>query len=435
MVGSGEALNDAKDLTAPPTSFAEACDYLYALRDQGSKYGLERIQALIHALENPHRRYPVIHVAGTNGKGSVCAMLEAIYRENGYQTGLFTSPHLIHLGERIQVNRQALGESTLVEYVQQMQSLCDSSKPSPSFFEYIAAMAYLHFAASKVDLAIIETGLGGRLDATNVVHPELSIITSISLDHCDLLGDNLADIAREKGGIIKSKQPVLLGCLPPEAESVLRGIAAERESPLYSVRERFPDATVLPTTNLEGQFQRWNAALAVYATEILQAGFPIQQTKALESIDWPGRWQRIQLPDRELILDATHNPEGAQALEQNLRTLKSPPVIIAGTLGEARGRSLMQTIAPFARELILVEPSQPRATPCASLQAMLPSDFQNPVRADSLNALFPQPHTCTAGNPGDTLLVTGSIYLIGEVLTRLQGNPSARMNFKMQDRL
>ena len=433
MVGSGEALNDAKDLTAPPTSFAEACDYLYALRDQGSKYGLERIQALIHALENPHRRYPVIHVAGTNGKGSVCAMLEAIYRENGYQTGLFTSPHLIHLGERIQVNRQALGEHSCGIRPTDAVAL-RLIKPSPSFFEYIAAMAYLHFAASKVDLAIIETGLGGRLDATNVVHPELSIITSISLDHCDLLGDNLADIAREKGGIIKSKQPVLLGCLPPEAESVLRGIAAERESPLYSVRERFPDATVLPTTNLEGQFQRWNAALAVYATEILQAGFPIQQTKALESIDWPGRWQRIQLPDRELILDATHNPEGAQALEQNLRTLKSPPVIIAGTLGEARGRSLMQTIAPFARELILVEPANPAPRPAQAFRPC-PSDFQNPVRTDSLNALFPQPHTCTAGNPGDTLLVTGSIYLIGEVLTRLQGNPSARMNFKMQDRL
>ncbi|CAI8284542.1 MAG: Folylpolyglutamate synthase [Opitutia bacterium UBA7350] len=428
-------MKEASDLKAPPTSFAEACTYLYALRDQGSKYGLERIEALVRALKNPHHRYPVIHVAGTNGKGSVCAMLEALYRANGYRTGLFTSPHLMHLGERIQVNRQTLKESSILEYTQRMQSLGDPSKPTPSFFEYITAMAWLHFAKLEVDLAIIETGLGGRLDATNVILPELSIITSISLDHCDLLGDTLADIACEKGGIIKPDKPVLLGCLPPEAEKELRRIATEQGSKLYCVRERFPDGASLPVTNLKGQFQRWNAALAVYATEILQAEFPIQQINALQSVDWPGRWQRIQLSDRELILDATHNPEGASALEQNLRELKTPPVIIAGTLGEDRGRNLIQTIAPFARELILVEPSQPRATPATSLHAYLPSDFKNPVCTDSLTSLFPKPHTCTAGRPHDIILVTGSIYLIGEVLTRLQADAPAKLNFKLQDRI
>ncbi len=426
---------EANYLNAPATSFAKACEYLYALRNQGSKYGLERMQALVGALDNPHSRYPVIHVAGTNGKGSVCAMLEALYRESGFKSGLFTSPHLVHLGERIQVNRQALQESAITNYTNRMRPLCAGSNLPPTFFEYMAAMAFLHFAESEVDLAFIETGLGGRLDATNIVDPELSIITSISLDHCDLLGDNLAAIAREKGGIIKPGKPVLLGRLPPEAETELRLIATERNSPLHSIRDRFPDAASLPATNLEGQFQRWNAALAIHATEILQVRFPIHLGNALQNIDWPGRWQRIQLADGELILDATHNSEGATALAQNLSTLKTPPVIIAGTLGEDRGRSLIQTIAPYARELILVEPDQDRATPAANLRKFLPSDFQNPVREDSVASLFPSPQTCTAGQSGDIILVTGSIYLIGEVLAQIQGTASAKLHFKMQDRL
>lgn len=428
-------MDEANNLNAPATAFAETCEYLYALRNQGSKYGLERMHTLGRTLDNPQSRYPLIHVAGTNGKGSVCAMLEALYRNNGYKTGLFTSPHLVHLGERIQVNRQPLPESAITEYTNRMRPLCDRADLPPTFFEYMAAMAFLHFAESEVDIALIETGLGGRLDATNIIDPELSIISSISLDHCDLLGDTLAAIAREKGGIIKPGKPVLLGCLPPEAESELRRIATERGSPIHSIRERFPDPASLPATNLEGQFQRWNAALAIYATEILKARFPVKPGDALQTIDWPGRWQHLQLSDRHLILDATHNPEGADALQQNLRALKSPPIIIAGTLGEDRARSLMQTITPHARELILVEPDQPRATPTATLRKFLPPDFQTTVREDAVASLFPKPHTCAAGKPGDTILVTGSIYLIGEVLARIQNKASAKLHFKMQDRL
>lgn len=428
-------MHAGNDWTAPTTRFAETCRYLYALRNQGSKYGLERMQALVSALEFPQRRFPLIHVAGTNGKGSVCAMLEALYRESGYKTGLFTSPHLVHLGERIQVNRTPLEETQITEYTHRMRPLCKRADLPPTFFEYMAAMAFVHFAETEVDIACIETGLGGRLDATNVVDPELSIITSISLDHCELLGDTRTAIAREKGGIIKPGKPVLLGCLPPEAESELRRIASERGSPLYLVRERFPDPKSLPHTNLGGQFQRWNAALAIYATEILKARFPVTYRDALQSIDWPGRWQRIQLTDRELILDATHNPEGAAALAQNLRTLKTPPIIIAGTLGEDRGRSLIQAIAPLARELILVEPDQPRATPAATLRQFLPPDFKKSVHEASLSSLFPEPHNCAVGAPGDTILVTGSIYLIGEVMARLLNRSPTKMNFQLQDRL
>ena len=248
-------------------------DYLYALKNRGSKYGIERMRLLVDALGHPERAFPVIHVAGTNGKGSVCAMLEALYRGNGYKTGLFTSPHLVHLGERVQVNRKSLTNQEIVRYTEQLRPVAaklgkDDPDLHPTFFEFVTAMAFLRFAAERVDIACIETGLGGRLDASNVVEPELSIITTISFDHTEMLGDTLAAIAGEKAGIIKPGKPVLMGRLPAEAETVVRRVAAERGCQLHVLTERFPEASALPCTNLEGDFQRWNAGLAVYATEI-----------------------------------------------------------------------------------------------------------------------------------------------------------------------
>ena len=209
-------MQDASNKKLPASVFQLTCDYLYSLRNKGSKYGLARTEAFLAKIGNPERAFPVIHVAGTNGKGSVCAMLEALYRQNRYKTGFFNSPHLIHLGERIQINREPLSEDAILDWVDTFKSSAEalaheSPELEPTFFEYMAAMAFAAFARAKVDLALIETGLGGRLDATNVVDPELSIITSISLDHTDLLGDTLSAIAREKGGIIKQSKPVLFG--------------------------------------------------------------------------------------------------------------------------------------------------------------------------------------------------------------------------------
>ncbi len=431
-------MHEANDSSSTANPYAATCDFLYALRNQGSKYGLERMQAFLACLKNPQERFPLIHVAGTNGKGSVCAILEALYRDNGYKTGLFTSPHLLHLGERLQVNRQPLQEAALMEYTARMRPLAETlakenPELGPTFFEYMAAMAFLRFSEAQVDLALIETGLGGRLDATNVVDPELSIITSIGLDHCDLLGDTLSAIAREKGGIIKPHKPVLFGFLPPEAEAALRAIAKERQSPVYTLAERFPDPETLPETNLHGRFQQHNAGLALYATEILQQRFPISKHNALQQVNWPGRWQTIALPDRSLILDATHNSEGAAYLAENLQQLKEKPIIIAGTLGEERGRSLIETVAPHARELILVEPSQPRATSTQSLRRHLPDPYPIPVRDDTLAQLFPSKDCCTAGQPGATILVTGSIYLIGEIMSRIQGLSASDPTPNLQD--
>ena len=406
-------------------SFKDTREYLYSLKNAGSKYGIDRMRLLVEALGHPEKQFPIIHVAGTNGKGSVCAMLESLYRTNGYKAGFFSSPHLVHLGERAQVNRQILTESGIVRYTEQLKPIAaelgkDDPDCHPSFFEFMAAMAFQRFASEQVDIACIETGLGGRLDATNVVEPELSIITTISLDHTELLGDSIEAIAREKAGIIKPGKPALTGRLPEEAEAVVREIAAERDSTLYTLRDRFPSESTLPQTNLSGSFQRWNAALAVYATELLSEHFPIQSTAGLQQIDWPGRWQRIQLQDRTLILDATHNPEGAQMLKENLSQLDEKPIIVAGTLGENRGRSLMDAVAPYAKALHLVAPNQPRATATAFLENCLPENRDFHVAHCTLEQIIPAPQSCSLGEPGDTIVLTGSLYLIGEALERLQ---------------
>ena len=406
-------------------------DYLYSLRDKGLKYGIDSIRSITSTFGHPEKKFPCIHVAGTNGKGSTCAMIEAIYRANGYRTGLYTSPHLVHEKELIQVGRRPLSEVDIILYIKQLRPIAaaigaDNPSGHPSFFELMTIMAFLHFAESKVDLAILETGLGGRMDATNVVEPELSIITSISLDHTELLGDTIEEIATEKAGIIKPGKPVLIGKLRKEAESAIRRIAKEKNCTLYSVRERFSDAGKLPETNLSGSFQRWNAAVATYATEILDKVLPVDSVKTpsiLRTVQWPGRWQTLKIDNRTLILDVTHNQEGAEMLKQSLEALiqqnQLKPIIIAGTTGELRARSLMPIIANYARKLYLVTPQQPNATPSQTLERYLPDEVKVPISHTKVEMLFPIPEACTAGEPGDTIIVTGSIYLVGEVFKQL----------------
>ena len=230
----------------------------------------------------------------------------------------------------------------------------------------------------------------------------------------------------EKGGIIKPGKPVLIGKLRAEAELVIRQIAQQKNCALYSVRERFPDIGTLPETNLSGSFQQWNAAVAPYATEILNKKFPVDSVKnpsILRKVQWPGRWQSIQLADKTIILDTTHNAEGAEMLKENLEKLvqqtKRKPIIIAGTTGESRARSLVPVISNYARELHLLAPKQPNATPPELLKSYLPSNHSTPVLEQTIEALFPTSHQCTVGESDDTIVITGSIYLIGEVMKRI----------------
>lgn len=449
------------------TSYAAVKDYLYGLKAGGVKYGIDRMQRLAAALDHPERSYPVIHVAGTNGKGSVSAMLESIFRAAGRRTGLYTSPHLVRLGERVQVDRHALTEAEIVAYTNELRPVAEhaatfAADEHATFFEFMTAMAFLQFQRKRADVAIVEVGLGGRLDATNVVQPTIAVITSIGLDHVAELGGTLAQIAREKGGIIKPGRPVVIGRMPPEAERVLREIAATQGAPVHSVREAFGEELAnYPVPNLEGDCQRWNAATATLvvrlflescrtapATSLRQAyGWRASAgpaaaisdemiTRGLLHVDWPGRWQRLTIGGRSLILDASHNPEGAVELDKNLARLVvetgRKPVVVAGALGEFRARALLEVVLRHAAAVHIVTPHQNRATSFEDMLALVPPESRPLVQRGELTEIFPDPRTCTVGGPGDTVVITGSIYLLGEVLERLEPTPAVSES-RLQD--
>jgi dihydrofolate synthase/folylpolyglutamate synthase len=409
-------------------------DYLVGLKARGAKFGIDRMRLLAAELGHPERAVPCVHVAGTNGKGSVAAMLEAIFRAAGWRTGLYTSPHLVRLGERVRVDGRGLSEEEIVAFTAELRPLADrvaaaeGEDDRPSFFEFMTAMAFLQFRRARCDLAIVEVGLGGRLDATNIVDPEVSVITSIGLDHCEFLGGTLGEIAREKAGIIKPGRPVAIGRMPAEAAAVIRSIARERGAPLVAVPDAYGDDLArYPRTNLEGDYQRWNAATAALAAGLLPERWRLgaaDVARGLGRVAWPGRWQRIRLGGRLAVLDASHNPEGAGVLDANLARLVAEtgrrPVVIVGALGAVRAGPLLAAVCRHAREVHLVAPRQARACSQDELAALLPADFAGPVVRSTVEGLFPGPGQCTAGGPDDVIVVTGSIYLLGEVLARLE---------------
>jgi dihydrofolate synthase/folylpolyglutamate synthase len=292
----------------------------------------------------------------------------------------------------------------------------------------MTAMAFLQFARRSCECSVIEVGLGGRLDATNIVEPEVSVVTSIGIDHSDMLGDTLEAIAGEKAGIIKAGRPVVIGRLPVVAEATVRAVAASRGARVVSVREEFgEDIARYPRTGLEGDYQRWNAATATLAAGLLPGRFGVTEDSidaGLHSVDWPGRWQRIELGGRLAILDSSHNPEGAGVLDTNLTRLRGEtgraPVAIVGALGALRAGPLLEVLCRHCRELHLVVPQQARASSHTELEALVPGSFHGRVFRSAVGELFPTPLTCTAGGPDDVIIVTGSIYLLGEVLTRLE---------------
>lgn len=420
-------------MTPDLDTYAATQDYLFGLKAGGVKYGIDRMRVLAAALRNPEQAVPVIHLAGTNGKGSTAAMLDAILHAAGKRTGLYTSPHLVRLGERVQVERQMLSEAEIQAYTLEIGAVArrvaaESPEDHASFFEFMTAMAFLQFARRGCDVAVVEVGLGGRLDATNIVEPLVSVITSIGLDHCEILGDTVAAIAREKAGIIKPGRPVVMGRLPAEAEEVVRARAAELGCALTAVRDVFGEEVEgYPQTSLEGDYQRWNAATAMLVARALPMAWGVTEAHiaaGLRAADWPGRWQHVKLGGRDVVLDASHNPEGAAVLDANLTRWREragrKPVVIVGALGVARAGPLLESVARHAAEIHLVVPSQARACSHEELAALVPASFGGQVRRSTVAGLFPGPGVCTAGGAEDGVVVTGSIYLLGEIMARLE---------------
>jgi dihydrofolate synthase/folylpolyglutamate synthase len=417
-------------------NYSEAIQFLYGLQMFGANFGLENTRKLAALTSNPQNRLRFIHVAGTNGKGSTCAMLESIYRAVGLRVGLFTSPHLVSFRERIQVNRQLIPENELVRLVEEIQPLLKQFPADNhlTLFEVVTVMALKFFAEQKCDLVIWETGLGGRLDATNIVTPLASVITNIAFDHQQWLGDTLEKIAAEKAGIIKPGIPVVTAIEEKSALAVIEKIVRKRKSPFILVGQAssLSWAGKMPAPPLLGDHQKINAALALATVEVLQKQIPVAAEKireGLTNVNWPGRLQLIEKPDgQKFLLDGAHNIASAKVLREALE--KNFPAkertLVLGVLQDKDWRQICEILSPLAAKILLV--------PVASERSANPNELAEICRTanpaaeifvcDSLKDAFEKSGSRKKLPRQNFIVITGSLYLVGEALELLGLSPA-----------
>jgi dihydrofolate synthase/folylpolyglutamate synthase len=405
-------------------TYDEALQSLYSLRKFGMKLGLDRIRCLARRAGDPDRGLRFIHVAGTNGKGSTCAFLESLYRRAGFRVGLFTSPHLVHFGERIQVNRVPVSEAQILELVRDLDLLRKSlsEDEQPTMFEAVTLMALLHFSRVGCDVVVWETGLGGRLDATNIVHPVATLITSIGLDHPQWLGSTLEEIAAEKAGIFKRGVPALCSEVSAGPRAVITAAAAAVGAPLAWVGPEAADRPPLQglTLPLAGEHQRLNAALAVETVRLLQPVLAVPEellSEGLRSTSWPGRMQEVTQPGRTFILDGAHNEEGCAALAKHIQARFGDlrPALILGILADKSCEPMLRHLLPVVSRVAAVTVQNERSLPSGDL-ARLCRLHTPPIVVDEASSL-PEALRAFAGEP--RVVVAGSLYLVGEALEAL----------------
>lgn len=429
--------------------------YINEPRWRHSKLGLKRMEALLDALGNPQDSLRFVHVAGTNGKGSVCAYLASILQAAGYRTGLFTSPYIVEFAERIRVDGCNIGDGALRETASAVRDAAEAVEARlgehPTEFELMCAVALEHFKRSGCDIAVMEVGLGGRLDATNVIPaPEVAVIARIGLDHTELLGDTPAAVAREKAGIVKPGSAVV--SWPQEDAGALQAVreaAAAAGDPLavvdFSSLEYGPieadgrqDATAAAApalyrpfsfqgasyrTALLGSYQPFNAAVALAAADALAGrGFAIgseAKRRGIADARWPGRFQLLQAGPPPLVADGGHNPQGARALADSLRDAfpGRKVVFIMGVLADKDYPAMIDEVSPLAKAFVCLEPPNPRALPAVELAAAIRSRVGNiPVET----AAAPEealPKARRLATPEDVIAAFGSLYTLGAFLT------------------
>jgi len=421
---------------ADSMTYDESIQFLNALQMFGAKFGLENTRRLASLAGNPQNQLKFIHVAGTNGKGSVCAMLESIYRTAGFKTGLYTSPHLIHFGERIRINNALLGEAGLIVLVERMEQLLakgvdrgwwaaagepsSSGRSHPTFFEVVTVMALIHFAEHECDIVLWETGLGGRLDATNIVTPLASVITNIALEHSAYLGDTIEKIAAEKSGIIKPGIPVFTGAENRSALKVIREVAASRKAPFTF--EPDTNSGELAADLFPVSYQRNNAKLALMVVGELQTQLPVPEnvpTRALRDFKFPGRLQSITRGNQTILIDGAHNPASIRALRDSIGATALPTLF--GCFKDKDLTSVLKELLPVVSKLVLVPVNSPRSASPDELQKIV----------EQLNPALPVETRCSieaallAVENEPEVLITGSLYLAGEALNLLSAERTA----------
>jgi dihydrofolate synthase/folylpolyglutamate synthase len=411
---------------------SNALAYLYSLEKFGIVFGLENIQWILNIIGNPHGFLKTVHIGGTNGKGSVAAVLSHILKAAGYRVGKYTSPHLVSFTERITINEEEITEAEVAElttYIRQQTENVDP-KRTFTFFDFTTALAFEHFRRKHVDIALVEVGLGGRLDSTNVVNPLISIITNVAFDHMDYLGNDILDITREKAGIIKRGVPVVTGA-QDAPQRIIEETGKNNDSPVYVMGRDFSytkkgiqsmsysglsinldDIFV----NLKGDHQFANAAMALCATELLSScGFGMDQKElyaGLSQVTWPGRLEIVR-EKPVVILDGAHNVDGIRALTGFL-TSQFPDrrrLLIFGVMKDKEYEKMLGELLPYVDETILTMPANDRALPPEFMKKFAPKA----IVADDVTWALKKVKSLSTEE--DIIVITGSLYLVGECRT------------------
>jgi dihydrofolate synthase/folylpolyglutamate synthase len=416
-------------------------DYLYGLQKLGIKFGLNCTENLLARAGNPHHELRFIHIAGTNGKGSTAAILSRILSRHEIRVGLYTSPHLVRFTERFRINDEEVPPQRILKVFEKIHATLDRSSP-PTFFEMVTAMAFLYFAEEQADFAIVETGLGGRLDATNVITPEVCVITNIGFDHQEFLGSTLTSIAREKAGIIKKGIPVVTGVLQAAAQGVLKTACMNKAAPLYrfksdfSVRRNHKGSFHYRginrqmqslSLNLRGAHQVDNAALALATLEVLEQKGLIslrQESieRAMQEVRWPARLEVLET-NPLIVLDGAHNPQGAESLRCALKEsfTYNKLHLVMGIMADKDILGILRRLLPIAETAIFTRPLYDRAASPDEIRKMARPYIQKYyVISDTASAIQEARHLA---GPDDLICITGSLYFAGEV-KQIFGEPS-----------
>lgn len=416
-------------------SYREALHYLYSLQKFGIKLGLSNTLNLLESLGNPHHGRRYVHIAGTNGKGSVAVFLASILQRAGLRVGVYTSPHLVRFTERFRINGREISPEEVVHLTRQIrQVIC--SDPPPTFFEVTTAMALLHFTQQETDIAIMEVGMGGRLDATNVIRPMVSVITNIGMEHREYLGQRLLDIAAEKGGIIKEGVPLLTGARQAEVIRLLEELCRQKRAPLrrlgkeiryradrngvryWGLRRRLSCLSL----GLAGGVQPRNAALALAAAEVLEEMGVILSEQAiregLAEASWPGRLQ-VMGTSPILVLDGAHNPPAMKALARVIgqEFQYDQLILVIGVMKDKDIRGILSRIVPLAGHVIYSRPVYPRAAEPEDLWEMGKAYHGSAEVTASVSEAIERARRLAG--PRDLVLVTGSLFVVGEALSHL----------------